>query len=370
MPDQSIAALCTPETFIRNTMVSDTFRANIVLDGTMTTVDIERIQVPFTKPRETMLREKYHMTDQDLKEFYSRFSHGLRNGLMLATQLHKNKEFEESNGKSLVSYVFQKTIKTDNGYEVYLMSRPMTRYLESDFCPEGKMTFMTLVSLGIRLAFVIYKFNELGINIGALDMDSVCIVKAPPDPQKKGQDYIIKITSLLYARSKNDTVKFPYQAALPFSAHPSLLQEGQPDATTDFYSLAAVLATLANGTYGTDNPSLDLSHPPEFPELFYDALNGALKGTIPPKMFIKMLRDVKSSLKKTPGASDNALEVSFCTEQANYLDIEPEQEEPEYAPEEEDQSSPEPEPELLDMDFDVESEDIDKSFILPTDIRG
>lgn len=370
MSDQTIAALCTPQTFVRNTIFSDTFRANIVLDGVMTLVDIERYQVPFTRAREQMLKEKYGMTEQDIKDFYAYFSHSLRNGIKITNRLHRDPDFEEKSGFSLVSYMFQKTIKTADGYEVYLLSKPMTRFLQSSFCLNGKLSFLNLLHLGVRLSLVLNNFSRFGVHIGVVDLDALCIEKVP---QETGAKDIIKFSTIIYARSKDDDVIFPYPSVLPPTAHPSLLTGGQPTETTDLYSLAAVLTTLANGTYGSENPALYLDSD-IYPTEFQNALNGAIRGELNLKTFNKMLRNAQREYSFMVDKT-SPIEVPLALYDVDYLDQdedpkpEPEQdaEEPEYAgPDDEavDQTEPDLE-DVLDGEFDIEPEYPDASFIVP-----
>lgn len=373
--DIRLAALCTPESFIRNTFVSDTFRGEIVLDREVTVVDIERFQVPFSPAREKILREKYGMTDEDLDEFYKSFSHGLRNGIQIAARLHKTPEFESKNSKSLISYVYQKTVRNGAHYDAYLLSRPTTRYLESKPCANGQMSFRTLIDLAMRLTLILHNLSEYGVYIGVIDMDTVCLTKGPPG--SKPPEFLT-FASLAYARSKDDKVQFPYQKVLPFSAHPSLLEGGQPTDATELYTLSATLAAFINGSFGTGEPSTSLTNVDErVPRQFVETLQQGMEGTIDLKVFIKTLRAIKrSSFFESDAAS---IYLPIRTEQPDYLESADEQAErraakaekespatvvpqqPEKAEEKPVEQEP---PELLDGEFEIEPL-VDKTFIFP-----
>ena len=328
MPKSPIAALCTPDNFIRSTMVSDTFRAPIILNGAAPLIyDVERIQVPFNPTRAAYIKKRFGLTSKELDNCYRGFSQGLRNGLSIVTRLHKDPSFAKGDA-SIITYtsvVFDKHDDGD-GYDVYFICKPMTRYLDSPFCEGGKISFKTFINLAVRILMNTNYMHSAGAYIGALDIDSLCLTKAPPDAKSKE---FMSFTALHYARSDSDPMVFPYSRILPAYAHPSLLDGGQPNDMTDTYSIAAVLASFTNGTAGSDHPSFVI---PDngLPEQLVSALRSALAGEMTSSGLMSVIRTIKKKMPAMQSEGGEVIEFSIIRNQPDLL----------YRPEEE--NTPEP----------------------------
>lgn len=286
MSESILKPLCTPENYLRNTFYSDIFRVDVILDGVVRTLDIERIQIPFNPVRERMLREKYKMDTRSVHAYYRDLSRSIRHGIVIPIRLRQDSGFMEKNSQSVVTYLHQEVVRSgeQDAFELYLLTDPMSRYLDSPNCPDEKISLYTFISkLSARLTATLHMMHERGIYIGMLDPDSICCL---------GDSGYIVLSSFIYARAADDKQVFPYPKVMPIYAHPSLARGEQPSEMTDLFSLGAILISILNGSYGTSHPSLSLEG--DYPQTLINALQGAISGEMTLKGFVRAMRSVKS----------------------------------------------------------------------------
>ena len=180
----TIADVCLPKYKLRSNYYSDTYRAEFTMNGTKKVRDIQHISIPFDPVKQIALQKRFHISDEELPEFYNTFSKNIRHHIKMTDAL-KNKD---DASVDMSTFYYEKAIvfrKENNaGTDFYIVSNPSELLVNSDLIQSGKTTLHNILRLGARLVQSVKTFNDRGFCIGTLDLDSFYIT------QEEGKSFI------------------------------------------------------------------------------------------------------------------------------------------------------------------------------------
>lgn len=348
--ESALKVLCVPENYIRCTPYSDVYRGLVTLEGRRSLYDIEHIRLPLSKARTDELISRYNLTPGEVNECNLVLAAGVKRAIKFLHRLRQDQSYTggDANNNSVMSvsnYEYIDIVRRDDGgSDVYLMTRPMDRWLSTRACEGGMVQLDVLLTFFRRLILILTKLDRAHAHLGVFDLDSVCLLA--PAPGEAADQELIVFTSFLYARYEDDASVLRYPRFVPFNCHESLLRGGKPTTKTDTYSVAFLLLSILNGTYGTPAPD-DRRPPAHIPAEIVDALYGAMNGSVDMKQLMKVVRDTV----RTAGSSIQ-FSIPINTAQPCYINL------PKPEPEETPYQTFEPEELDGDFSFDDEEEDI------------
>lgn len=361
--ESALKVLCVPENYIRCTPYSDVYRGLVTLEGRRALYDIEHIRLPLNKARTDELIARYNLTPGEVNECNLILASCVKRSIKFLHRLRQDQSYaggdaNNTAGKnsmmSVPNYEYIDIVRRDDGgSDVYLMTRPMDRWLSSRACEGGMVQLDVLLTFFRRLILVLTKLERAHAYLGVFDLDSVCLLS--PGPGETADQELIVFTSFLYAQYDDDASVVRYPKFIPFNAHESLLRGGKPNTKTDTYSIAYLLLSILNGTYGT--PAPDNRRPPDYiPAEISNALYSAMSGEIDLKQLMKVLRDTV----RTAGASIQ-FNIPIYTTQPCYINL------PKPEPEAEPYRAFEPEVLDEDMDFSFDDDEEEDDFEVEDD---
>ena len=291
MDRTGLSGLCVPGNLQRRTEYGDVYRAMVTLGGTTQYCDIEHIALPFPAERERRLRESRGLADGDLLPFYRSLHACVAGGMAVSEAIHA--QAPDGVRRAVVKYLHEEVSeREDGGSDLFLLTEPMTRLLDSEAFRDGSVSAGMLARLGIRLSATVRRLSEAGYHIGVLDLDSLCLSRT-----EDGKN-IATVTNLLYARKEGSF--YPYPSLLPFNA-PRTVREGlAPTERSDTASIAILFTALLNGTYGSAEPDTE-TLPDHIPAEDAAVFAQARAGEKTAKEFQKLMADLRQHIPDADG---------------------------------------------------------------------
>ena len=351
--------LCVKGNLVRSSAYSDVFRAVVSLDGETRTVDVEKIRVPLNqKRRETFWPEESDsQRDHRCRDLVS----DLKRAGGLPGVLQADEIVTERIKPSFPNYLIQDAETDGEGMvNAYLVTPVMHRFLSDPkyFKRRYEIKFSDFLKVFFNILTAMGYMHSAGWCLGALDMDTVCTASGEElglPEEIAGTDRVI-LTGFMYAGKLGEARPVP--AVIPFHCAPEL-REGKPlTEQSDIYSVASIILTMLNGTYGSGNPSLEKKPGSSCPEPLSDALfatlsresgDANLKGTL--RKLIKKYQ--QGELQDFTFKIDTTAKDYWSDDIEDWESMEEEVQEPELVllPEEEPELTILPEPEEEENDL-------------------
>lgn len=260
--------LCVPQRKIRSNYYSDTFRGPVSLNGKSMPADIQKITVPFPEEKEKAFKERYHLSDPELVDFYIFFTKAVMRHITLSQAA--GKEGSQITTGCLRYTRYLGAVAEDRAYGVtaYLVSEPREAIIGSDIITEEGVTLKNALLLGARLLQTVKMCNESDIHLGTFDMSSIYLAE---------MDDVKLIQSGYFffgGQGKESPMAYPACAG-PFL--PDEVMRGLEPVSykSDLYAACSLIWTLLSGHRYDEKP--DLSTPPKYAS---EALTAALEGCI------------------------------------------------------------------------------------------
>ncbi len=250
----SIISLCTPDRLVRSNYYSSTYRANFSLGDVIRDWDITHISLPFEYENEQQLITRFGVTPAQLNECYKAMGKCIKNDRAIVTFLNELKNPNISAAVVKYNYAVAHR-KQSGGSDVYFITEPMQSFSSSQYLFSNSITLSSLLSFGARITQTLKLLDEVGVRLGAVDLDCIYLTT-------DGEKQMVKVGSFLYASKDSDTQRIPMPATLPLNAHESVRNGEKPTLYTDTYSVCALIWTIASGTHYTE--LADLSVTPEY----------------------------------------------------------------------------------------------------------
>ena len=296
---------CVEDNLVRTNYYSETFRADFMFKNVRRDWDITRICIPFPAEKERALKERFHLTNEQLPDFYSKFAQCLKHDLQMLKVLNEkgaSQTFDdEQKRRSSLGFCIAKVYGIESTKEeidgrntstVYCLTEAMDSITTSSFFDGRAISLLNLVLLGARFAQILKVISEANAHIGAIDLDSVYMTIREGRP-------MVTLGSFLYGGFDDITDTYPMPpATLPASAPDSIREGGRPSLGTDAYSLAALLWTMTSGDYYTDIPNFNITPqyaPTELVELLRSSMT---EDDTASKALLKGLYDIAKKIKR------------------------------------------------------------------------
>ena len=256
MPNFTIRDICTKDKLIRSNYYSDTYRIEVTRNKVRMIRDAQHISIPFSPEKEIILRERFGYTDEELDRFYEQFGKNLQHYAAISKELLEKSRVSID---SATVYIDAKTVIPKSGgvgSEVYFLMNPIESLIgEKSLISQKATTLHNILTLGIRLLRMLQTYNNNGICVGTIDLDSFYMTAGEEGKMQIRDGYFF------FAKAADGPVSLTKDA---MTFLPPDIQNGKagisPD--SDMYVLCALLWTLLDGRHYTEAP--DLTRPPKY----------------------------------------------------------------------------------------------------------
>lgn len=312
---EELRRLCEEGKLVRENYFSETYRAEFSLNGSeIRPWDVQRITVPFSRAKEEKLKARFGLSDENLEEFYGLFVKEIRQHLLVLDDLRKMRD-ESKIDSCTYYYETRKRIQNeDNSLEFYIYMAPAAPLVRQDSAVSNDGAMLSnILMLFTRLLQSVKNYNDHGVSIGTVDLDSMLTESVG------GREYI-KNDFFFAATSERRTLQ-DFSADLKTHMAPEIASgEAAPSYNGDIYAVCSVIWSMLDGRHFTVAP--DLSRDPRFasPELA-DLMRAAMRdGTANYKELTRQIRQELNAIKNGT-ATDAAIPFAAPPYAAKFANI-------------------------------------------------
>ena len=264
-----LAELCTAENYIRSNWYSDTYRAEVEINGKYSVRDIQHISIPFNTAREKAYMSRFGLDREGMDRFYHGFGVNLKHGWKVEEKL-KSASDMKIDLSSL--YHDRATVigKEDGrGSDIFIVYEKSEPFVGSSFIqPEGA-TLYNIITTAIRLMQTARSYSACGVHQNCFDLDSIYVT-----PSQDGKSFVRN--AFFCAAAGEGGLPEPTPNIQRYSCPGIAGGEREADFSTDMYSVLSMIWAMLSGKHYGTVPDLD-AKPDSISAGLADAMLDAMK---------------------------------------------------------------------------------------------